>query len=1125
MSNLTLRNLSNSFFTLVSSMLAFSIGISGSASLAADETAGQTPAEAQGSHVREIHDPEWTSKGVTSLKELEEKVQQQTSIQPTVPPSATSDGSDATSQAPPVQTTPSKGEAAQVQPNPNLNNSNGAEAPASSSQAAADNASKPDAQANNAVATPAKPISSTTKFYGPSSTAKPNLSAASGKGMQKKVAEPVIKVGNGNPGNEDVLKEIFALTTKPPTQESMDQIFTLEKEGQAFLVKQEYQKALNKFQDMYGLCKELKYGDGEGRALERMAVIYLNKGEKPRAKSLVENSMEVLSNSEDKKALGHTRVTAAQIYLALDNPQWALRQLEEAMKNFSSAAVTDNDEAARAMLLAAELAVKLDQPKEAVKFYASAALNFGQSGNHRMECNLYNTASGMLQETSLTTAALEMAQKAVSAARTTKDAAFLAAALTQLSSCQYALCEFISARRTLEELETLKLDKQPPLALAVIAEAYGHALAATGSPDHARAVLERAWSIIKDGAPSLHKSQVLNALGVLNSIKGYYSVGIEQLHQAADAQSTVPKGAGRFGLMITQNLAAALSRSGENRAARTELEGLLRTMSKSKNVDQQILGQVYGALGEICLNLKEIPQADAYINKSIEVANKIHDDATLWRDYTYQAIIQTGMQQPANDTLASAASCFRSPQAGVFTTAESNPFPTTRDELSNELITMLLANKMVEQAFITAEQVKEEGFINEWQRNDGEVKPRDRELYNDLVVQRAHLHAAEMASTPDQTLKQWQEWMRRVQVLSADNRELARLITPVPLNLSELVKKAQDNQATLLDYSVGPRQSFVFIIDRQGRLGAVKLGVGRDQFKTQINAMLVASAKSGAEHRQSEKRLLQVLFNELVPENVARFLPSNPEQLVLFVPDSVLFNLPVAALVDPQGRYFVESHTLTTLPAVLSFMENGVAYGADQSLVFSASNDGSGSREALEASELSTIFPSEQLYKLTGQNANVAQLQEQAKGNAVLHFSAPLLLQDSNLLKSALPMVISAQGSETKEKKATTDSLFKLNLPSDLAVWSGTTVNTKDSQGGGVNVFSRGLAYAGVRNVLLSLWVEQNPQRTEELLEFYKGRQQGLSQAQSLRKAQLIALSKDPSPRAWAAFQLIGVGH
>ncbi|MBX9572659.1 MAG: CHAT domain-containing protein [Candidatus Obscuribacterales bacterium] len=935
---------------------------------------------------------------------------------------------------------------------------------------------------------------------------------------------PTIKTGPLSKQNEDVLKEVFALTDKPRTQESMDRIFSLEKEGQGFLGKGDILKALIKFQEMYAECKEVKYGDGEGRSLERMASVYLAKGEKTRAKSLIENSMEVLSNSQDKKSLGRTRVTAAQVYLALDNPMWALKQLELAMKDFNSSGVNDAEEAARAMMLAAELAVKIDEPKDAIKFYKAAAVYFGQAGNHQLEVNLHNTAAGMLQEMGLNIAALEEAQKSVSISRQQKNDVMLAASLTQLTSCLYSLCEYMAARKTIEEVQTLKLDGQPHQALAIMAEAYAFSLAATGSLDHARACLEKTWQMMKEGAPPFHKAQVLNALGVLNTIKGNHSIAIEQLRQAGDIQTMIGKGRTRLGLMIGQNLAAAQAKAGENRAAKAELEGVIRVMAKMNNPDPQILGQVYAALGEICFHLKEIPQAEGYIKKSIDVATKICDDNTLWRDYTNLARLQVATQQPAIESLSSAASHFRSPQAGAFFTAESNPYPATRDELASELVSMLLSANLLEQAFITAEQVKEEAFITEWQKNGGEVKSNDREIYNDLVVERAHLHAAELSRTPDHMQKRWQDWMRRHQLLGADNRELARLISPVPLNLQELVGKAQENQVTILDYLVGPKVSFVFTIDRQGRLSAAKLGVGRDQLKAQVSAVHQASAKSGPEARATEKRLLQNLYNELMPEHVQKFLPQNQDQLVAIVPDSVLFNLPFAALVDNTGKYVVESHTLTTLPAVLSFMDNGVSYGADSSLVFNAANETEGTREGQEATEISQLFQPDQVVKLVGKNADLAQLQEQTRtNNSVLHFSAPFLLQDSNLFKAALP-IQSQAGTTPAEKKVTAETLFKSSLPSDLAVWSGTSVNPKDIAGGGVKILSRGLAYAGVKNVLLSLWVDQNAQRTEELLEFYRGRQQGLSQAQSLRKAQLLAISKDPSPRNWAAFQLIGVG-
>lgn len=98
-------------------------------------------------------------------------------------------------------------------------------------------------------------------------------------------------------------------------------------------------------------------------------------------------------------------------------------------------------------------------------------------------------------------------------------------------------------------------------------------------------------------------------------------------------------------------------------------------------------------------------------------------------------------------------------------------------------------------------------------------------------------------------------------------------------------------------------------------------------------------------------------------------------------------------------------------------------------------------------------------------------------------------------------------------------------MPSDLIVWSASSVSSKDVRGNGVKIFSRGLNYAGARNVLMSLWAQPDTDRMDELVNFYKSKQAGLGPAQSLRKAQLSALSRDRSPRNWAAFQLLGPGN
>lgn len=918
-----------------------------------------------------------------------------------------------------------------------------------------------------------------------------------------------------NMSQEELLKEVFAIAIKPQTKENIEQVFTLEKEAQAAADNQDHQKALSKFQDMYAMSKEMRYGDGEGRALERMATLYLLKGDKTRAKNLVENSMEVLSESADKKSLGRARITAAQIYLSLDNPLWALKELDLAMRDFASSSFTDADESARAMILAGNLAARIGEHKEAIRFYKAAATFFGSAGDLVKEVNMRDTASAMLIELGLYTAALEEGKKAVQTARSAKSPETLAVALLHQAAAEYALCEYLNARRALEEMmSVIDMDKQMQGGQAVAYEIYGYALAATGDLQKAKAMLEKSWNILKGGGPAHHRAQTLNGLGVLCTLTGNAAKGVEYLRQAIDAQSVI-KRKSNLGLIISQNLASALARSGENRAARTELEGTLRAMSKAKVPDQKILGQIYCALGENCLSLKEVAQADAYIRKSIEVSSKVGDDYTLWRDYTNLAHLQIGLQQPASESLASAASYFRSPQAGNFITADTNPFPSTREDLGCELVSLLISNNMPEQALITAEQLKEEAFITEWQRNGGEVKQSDRELYNDMVSERSHLKAAESSTTPDKLVKKWQDWMRRLQLMAHDSIDLARLISPVPLNIGELTSTLQERQITMLDYLIGPKQGFVFTVDKTGKIAAHKLGVSKDALQAQVAAVLAATQKSGQEARLTEKQLLQTMLNELMPDSIYRQLPQNPEQLVVVVPDGVLFNLPWAGLIDTQGRFLIESHTLTSVPALSSFLYQGPQYGADQNLLFTAGKD---TETGSEVTEISQLFSPDQVVKLSGTTAEVNQLQEQVKNNPVLHFTSPLLLGEGGLIKSKLPLSLDEKTS------ATANTLFKLNLPSNLSVWSGTSVNAKD-RGSGVKVFTRGLAYAGVRNVLMSLWLQPDTERVAELVEFYRGRQQGLSQAQSLRKAQLLALSKDPSLRAWAAFQLIGPGR
>lgn len=884
-------------------------------------------------------------------------------------------------------------------------------------------------------------------------------------------------------------------------------------EGRKAYEKNEFDKAITKFQEAYGLAREIKFNDAEGQALTEMCSYYLNKGQVPRAKMLGENAIEVLADSSDKKSLGQARAALARVYLMQDNTYMAMQQLEEAMKLFTELGANDSSEAAKVLVLAADMGLRTGHTKEALLCYEAAASYNGQAGESNSQVALQVRVASSLLSLGFSTAALEEAQKALGVARSTNKPDQLVSALACVANCQYCLCEFPEARKTYEELLQIKVPNQSALDRAVILEAYGFSLAATGDYDQAKLNLEKALPILKTQGAVLHRAQTYNAIGVMNASQGNYPAAMQNLKNALEAVSVCNPKQEKLAISIMQNLATVQSRAGENRNAQQQLSNTVRACSSKQYQNPMQEGRCYAALAEVLLNLKEYTEAEAVIKNGIAVSQRINDDAALWRLYTCLARVQLATQQPATDSLTSAVSFFRSPQAGDFATPMEMTYPTRRDEMGEELVSLLVSNGLVEQGLLAAEQLKEEQFINDWHRKGGEVRASDRDIYLDMVTRRNHLHAAESSGLPQMVMKEWRDWLNRFQHIAAENPTLARLIAPVPINLPEVTKLIQTNHAAIVDYLVGAHSTTMFIIDSNRHLSAIKLAVGKEELQPQVASLLTASAKADESARATEHRLLQLLYNELLPEDAIKLLPPNADNTVVVIPDSILYNVPFAALLANSGKYLVESHTLTMAPSLTVLMD-APHPSKDLSVVMASDKTG----EETESGQISSIFDPTQVVRLAGKDVEMNNLQEQAKSTSIIHFSAAVPIPQGNPLRSVLTL-----GSQDKGKM-TANGLFDLNLPNDLAVLSASSVNAKDFKGNGVQVFSRGFNYAGVRNVLMSLWVEPEAERTSELLEFYRSRQKGLNQAQSLRKAQLLGLSKDPSPRLWAAFQLLGPG-
>ncbi|RTL35972.1 MAG: CHAT domain-containing protein [Candidatus Melainabacteria bacterium] len=914
------------------------------------------------------------------------------------------------------------------------------------------------------------------------------------------------------------IREIPVFPEVQKTQESMEKVAKLMDEGEKFFAAKNLEKALIKWQEAYGLSIEMRYSEGEGQALTNMARFFLERGQFVKAKYMGENAVEVLGGISDKQLLGRAKVQLARAYFGLDNATGAGEQLDEALKIFTGSNVTNPSDAAEILSVSANLLSRLNKQKEALKFYEQAATFYVQANDTVNAISTRIQIAGILNQLGLFVAANEEAQKAVSQARVSNNTLAMISALTTLANTQYVLAEYANARKTFEQLigmmQQVDPKKLPASNRGVIDVGYGCCLAATGDLDQARVVLERAIPAVRKSGALATQATAYNTLGIIDEMQGAHARAQQNIQQALDLQNVTAANTPRFKAVLLQNIAAVETRSGDNRNARIHLEQALAIQKKNKDV--LLEGRTLSSLAEIQLKLADAAAAEALVKQAIAISEKIKDDAALWRDYTLLARIQFSQEQVAQgkSSLTSALSYFRSPQAGVFPSVEQLSFPSTREDLGQKLVAMCAKEGMSEQALLAAEQLKEEAFSNEWHRRGGLVRPNDRDVYTDLVTLRAHLHAAEASSTPDQLIGEWQNYLGRFRTLVSENKNLARMIAPVPITVMDVMKAVQSRHATIVEYLCGSESTVVFTMDPSGRISSTVLPVGSKRLQSQITALLAPTEGDPAASDQRERGILQALYSELLPASVRNFIPKNPDQMVVIIPDGCLFNLPFAALVDGQGKFLVENHLLTMASSMGVLLDNRPRYADDLSVVIT-SNNSSG-----EENQITQNLQPELVTRLTGAAADLNSISEQSRGKAVVHItnSTPL---STNPMRSVFPI---ASGKGEGNRKVTADRVFEQTIPSDLVLMSATSVNAKDVQGNAIKVFSRGFNYAGARNVMMSLWVEPESVRTHELIEFYKGKQEGLNQAQSLRKAQLLALSKDPSPKSWAAFQLLGPG-
>ncbi|MBD1881997.1 CHAT domain-containing protein [Coleofasciculus sp. FACHB-T130] len=378
-------------------------------------------------------------------------------------------------------------------------------------------------------------------------------------------------------------------------------------------------------------------------------------------------------------------------------------------------------------------------------------------------------------------------------------------------------------------------------------------------------------------------------------------------------------------------------------------------------------------------------------------------------------------------------------------------------------------------------------------------------------------------------------------------------VTIKPPSIKEIQQIAKEQNATIVEYSIvdlEDRQKvlelalYIWVIKPTGEVAFKKVDL--KSLKSSLEDLVTNSRNSigvrgrnifdvdvVAKPESDQTQRLQQLHKLLI-EPIAQFLPTNPSDRVIFIPQESLFLVPFAALQDANGKYLIEKHTIVTAPAIqvlqLTQQQRREVSGTQVLVVGNPTMPKISPKVGEPPQQLSQLPGAEkeaqaiaQLLNtkpIIGNAATKAAILPQMSKAKIIHLATHGLLDDFKGL--GVPGAIALAPAGTDDGLLTSAEIFDLKLNAELAVLSACDTGRGKITGDGVIGLSRSLISAGVPSVIVSLWSVPDSPTASLMTEFYRQMQQNSDKATALRQAMLTTMKQHPDPKNWAAFTLIG---
>ena len=389
------------------------------------------------------------------------------------------------------------------------------------------------------------------------------------------------------------------------------------------------------------------------------------------------------------------------------------------------------------------------------------------------------------------------------------------------------------------------------------------------------------------------------------------------------------------------------------------------------------------------------------------------------------------------------------------------------------------------------------------------------------------------------------------------NREARKSLWGETLGVEQVQKTLIGSNQTLLEYFIGSREAYVFVINAD-QFYLVKIDTAKrirshvEQYLKGLNGFFLATQPTDSLYKALNEVFLSYSWE--LHQEILKPIAGKLKEKLIVIPDGLLNYIPFEALLRESVTGY--TNNFQSLPYLLHTHEISYCYSAtllgemnkkpkpsnNKLIAFAPSfpaqfpqNKQLASRR-LRGNALDTLYNNVNEVKALGKlfsESNIYTHQSASKSNfinhadeySIIHIATHGVVEDSSSEDSFL--AFTSIGDSIGNKLYVRD-LYGMRLQAALVVISACDTGIGElRKGEGLISIARGFSYAGASSILTSLWSVNDSATAQIIQSYYQFLKEGASKPSALRQAKLafISVQKDASeahPFFWASFIQIG---